>query len=608
MIFRNDIQILRGFSVLLVLFYHFQFDFFKNGFLGVDLFFVISGYLMAQLYSETNGVGFYVRRLKRLLPAYLIVIIATVSVAVFLTLPSDFLQVIDQVNFNIFFSGNFFYWNKNSYFSNVAFNPLLNLWSLGVEVQFYILIPFLFPYIRKNIFLFSFVFSTSFIICMLISLVSPKTSFFMMPLRIWQFLLGAFIFWYVEPYFNTTKKYYSFLVLSFLIPIFIIIFFVDIKIYEQNIFTGHPSFLTMAVSLLFSLVLLFKIPEIWCESRLGKFLKQLGNLSYSIYLVHFPIIILYNYEPFRGTILGYATYFDLFLMLILIVTASLASYFFVERGRLFSQNFLAKTITLILITLLSVSALSGLNAYGYTDKQMTIFAASTDRSIYRCGKIFRILNPFERVCKITEGEGTQKLLLIGDSHADSIKTQFGEIAQNLSSDLYFYVRNDSLSEEEDISTIVSDIIQLKIDKITVHYSNIYKNTKKTKLMEALIKEILIMNIPIYLIAPIPTYAVHVPRAMYYETMETENRNMLVSKNQHIERVKHVKRVSDFWQMAQKFDSDKVKIQDPFYYLCDDSKCRYSDTDGSVFYFDSNHLTLSGSRQLAPIFEKIVKEN
>jgi peptidoglycan/LPS O-acetylase OafA/YrhL len=134
--YRKDIQILRGLSVLLVVLFHLEIAGFKSGFLGVDVFFVISGYLMAVLYNPSKQKDFFLKRAKRILPAYFAIIILTLIACIPLTVPSDYNQVATQAAFATGLSSNIGYWLENSYFDKSAFKPLLHLWSLGVEIQF----------------------------------------------------------------------------------------------------------------------------------------------------------------------------------------------------------------------------------------------------------------------------------------------------------------------------------------------------------------------------------------------------------------------------------------------------------------------------------------
>ncbi|MBL4891317.1 MAG: acyltransferase [Rhizobiaceae bacterium] len=125
--FRQDIQILRGLAVFLVLLFHFGIKGFAGGFLGVDIFFVISGFLMASLYQKGKPLQFYQRRAQRLLPAYFATVLVTFIMASIITLPVDNNQVVEQVRFASIFTSNIGFWLQNSYFSQAELVPLLHL-------------------------------------------------------------------------------------------------------------------------------------------------------------------------------------------------------------------------------------------------------------------------------------------------------------------------------------------------------------------------------------------------------------------------------------------------------------------------------------------------
>ena len=145
--FRTDLQVLRGIALILVFFYHLKIYGFSNGYLGVDIFFVLSGYLMMYLGCNCTTLDFYKRRLKRLLPAYFFTIIVTTFVVTIIVLPVDANQRFSRIWFDLIGSSNIAFWLENSYFDSTDFKPLLNLWSLGLEFQFYLIAPFLLPYI-----------------------------------------------------------------------------------------------------------------------------------------------------------------------------------------------------------------------------------------------------------------------------------------------------------------------------------------------------------------------------------------------------------------------------------------------------------------------------
>ena len=156
--YRPEIDGLRAVAVISVIFYHAQiniqgFDLFKTGFIGVDIFFVISGYLITLIILKeliiTNSFSFknfYIRRIKRILPALLLVILVSLPLSWIYLLPNDFIDFLKSVLYSLGFSSNFFFhYSGQEYGADSGLlKPLLHTWSLSVEEQFYILFPFLF--------------------------------------------------------------------------------------------------------------------------------------------------------------------------------------------------------------------------------------------------------------------------------------------------------------------------------------------------------------------------------------------------------------------------------------------------------------------------------
>lgn len=146
--YRREIDGLRALAVIPVVLFHAGFTAFQGGFVGVDVFFVISGYLITSIVLEENRRGtftlraFYIRRARRILPALLVVLACSGPAAWFLLLPSDTRDFAESVLAALFFVSNVLFWLESGYFATAStLKPLLNTWSLGVEGQFYLLFP-----------------------------------------------------------------------------------------------------------------------------------------------------------------------------------------------------------------------------------------------------------------------------------------------------------------------------------------------------------------------------------------------------------------------------------------------------------------------------------
>lgn len=202
--YRPEIDGLRAVAVLLVVGYHAFPEFVPGGFVGVDIFFVISGYLISRILLIGINTGmfsishFYERRVRRLLPTLLLVLIAVILCGWIWLLPVDFLQLGKQVAAATIFIPNFAFWSEINYFNASAISkPLLHLWSLGVEEQFYLVWPFILSTIcRKNLSVQNSIlclFTISFTWNIIDSSWHPSAAYFLPASRAWKLMTGAFL-------------------------------------------------------------------------------------------------------------------------------------------------------------------------------------------------------------------------------------------------------------------------------------------------------------------------------------------------------------------------------------------------------------------------------
>ena len=193
---------LRALAILFVFFYHLEIFFLKNGFLGVDIFFVLSGYLITRSISfaisnnDFSFSEFYIRRINRLFPPLFLMILAVTVVGNFI-LPSPSIQSAGGAGLHALFGiSNLFFWTESGYFdSSSALKPLLHTWSLGVEEQFYLFWPLIVYFsLKKNLLSISLVFLfTLSILLTYIFEAQHSLTFYLTPFRVFEFCFGAFI-------------------------------------------------------------------------------------------------------------------------------------------------------------------------------------------------------------------------------------------------------------------------------------------------------------------------------------------------------------------------------------------------------------------------------
>ncbi|HMT93191.1 acyltransferase family protein [uncultured Thiothrix sp.] len=295
--YRPEIDGLRALAVVAVILFHMNFNLFQGGFLGVDLFFVISGYLITNLilnelkFNDFSLVGFYERRARRILPALLVVLLATYAFSWFFMLPDAHRAIGQYVVGSLTFSSNllFYIQNKNYFKLGEEENPLLHTWSLAVEEQYYILFPLLLLLLWPNRRILLVVLVTigmaSILTANWLLAQQALAAFYLLPARIWELLAGALAAIYLSSQLIQFKPIHHWLGLLGLglmvLPIFLF-----------NAHTPVPSFYTLIPVLGCVLVIIFAQKGAWVQRFLSqRWIVGLGLISYSVYLWHQPILV-----------------------------------------------------------------------------------------------------------------------------------------------------------------------------------------------------------------------------------------------------------------------------------------------------------------------------
>ncbi len=295
--YRAEIDGLRAFAVLPVILFHAGFEWLSGGFIGVDIFFVISGYLITTIIiTEMAGgkfslVNFYERRARRILPALFFVMAVCLPFAWFWLTPNDLKDFGQSLVAVSTFSSNILFWSESGYFDTVAeLKPMLHTWSLAVEEQYYILFPIFLMLTWRMGIEWIIVFLTIFF---LISLGvaqwgaynSPSAAFYLLPTRGWELLIGVFLAFYLQ--YNKHPKSTSLnQVLSMLG--FIMISY-SVVAFDKS--TPFPSLYTLIPTIGTGLLILSAVPNTLIYKLLiTKPIVWIGLISYSAYLWHQPIL------------------------------------------------------------------------------------------------------------------------------------------------------------------------------------------------------------------------------------------------------------------------------------------------------------------------------
>ena len=298
--YRREIDGLRALAVLPVILFHAGFQAFSGGFVGVDVFFVISGYLITSiiLKEKQEGtftlLGFYERRARRILPALFLVMFACLPFAWWCLLPADMKSFSQSVAAVSVFSSNILFWHDIGYFNIEAeLKPFLHTWSLAVEEQYYLLFPiFLLLTWRLGkrwiIGLLTVVAVISLAVAQWGSLDRQYFTFYMLPTRGWEILVGAFIAFFLRTKDDNTIKLekisQSFSVIGLLLITYAVCAF------DKR--TPFPSLYTLIPTLGTGLIILFATPQTIVGKLLGSNLfVGIGLISYSAYLWHFPLFV-----------------------------------------------------------------------------------------------------------------------------------------------------------------------------------------------------------------------------------------------------------------------------------------------------------------------------
>ncbi|NCN26250.1 acyltransferase [bacterium] len=414
--YRAEIDGMRAIAVLAVIFFHAGFKHFSGGYVGVDIFFVISGYLITtQITQEIKKSNFsllyfYERRARRILPLLFAVCLITSPLAFIHLSNRDFYDYAQSLIASSLFSSNILFFFESGYFDSlVDTKPLLHTWSLALEEQYYLVFPLLLLMLKgwnsKKVFASILLLTiSSLLLAQAFVEEYPSATFYLLPFRGWEILIGALLACF-EVYWPKQLKKINHSIsncLSFIGLVFII---TSIFIFSPE--TPFPSFYTLLPTIGSVLILGFARPQTFAHYILrSRLLVGCGLISYSLYLWHQPLFAIVKYrrllEPSSELMMFYS---------LLLFPLSYFSWRWIEQPWR-NKNFLSQK---------SVFQFSGLGILLFTALSSAFIFSKNERALYAGEGLAWV----EKV-----QNSNPRLILYGDSHARqyfrSLEEVYGE--------------------------------------------------------------------------------------------------------------------------------------------------------------------------------------
>ncbi|MCK8078695.1 acyltransferase [Vibrio sp. 1CM2L] len=635
--YRIELDGLRALAVLSVIFYHAElsvldYKIFQGGYFGVDVFFVLSGYLITSIIKNDidndnfSYLFFLWRRICRIIPNLYFVIVVTSICAYFFLLPSNLSLFSESLNSSIYFWSNYYFSLENSYTApDSSLRLLLHTWSLSVEWQFYIIFPLILfsivIYSKLNVRAMLLIITiSSFFLSTYVSVFYPDWSFYMLPSRAWELLCGAILVYLKVENFHITRQRADFLSILGLLSVVYCLLFVDNT-------AIHPSFITLFPVVGTCVFILFSGDSHYVKQLFSsRWLSFIGVCSFSLYLWHQPVFAFFKIIHERE--------FNVFTFLVAIfVTCTLAflSYYVIERR--FRKLYFTWPRALVIVFIAF-----GLSFFSYFVKitggipdrlgdVSSSFVNLNDNVAHKVGGKKCHGRLYEDACQLTGSD--RQILLIGDSHAGMLGKHlyylakdnnwgFKSITSSSCIGIESYPLRRGRISNQDICDHNSPKIQelLTGDK-NVKYDIVYSirqdfmfktaNVKAKNAIHSTLSGWADNGHRIFLIYPVPKHKHHVPdeikRRMYKEPFVDNlsiinNIKMFTSLKEHFDEMKFA------YANFDKIEGGNITRIYPVDVLCDNTRC-YANLGGLILYFDDDHLSTHGAKLLVKEIENAI---
>ena len=617
--YRPEIDGLRAIAVVPVLLFHAGFTAFKGGFVGVDVFFVISGYLITSIiYSDIKSnsfsiVQFYERRVRRIFPALFLVSLICIPLALLSMLPDEFKAFSKSLAAVQIFSSNILFWQESGYFeSGAELKPLLHTWSIAIEEQFYLFFPLFLLLFRKlnTRGLTGLLLGVTLLSLGLAEYTSGHDSsanFYLLPSRAWELSIGAILAISLPLHKEANP---SFCAWASLLGLAMITY----SVFTMNKNVPFPSILTLIPVSGAALIIAYGKPTNFTGKILcWKPICGLGLISYSTYLWHQP---LFAFARLREGVISTEKYF---ILIFISVTLAYFSWRFVELPFRNRKNFTRKTL-FSGAAILSVAMITfGIAGYFHSDDLIILSDEHCrilsylhyDRSEpYREGSCFlreeQSFGEFEQQC-FSSGD----TMIWGDSHAAALsyglKNRLGELTQITASacpPINDYIKSSRphCSDINDFALEKIDVLQPGLIFLHANWIAYDFQGDFEKFISATVQSVLQASpeSKIVLVGGVPQWEPSLPVQLIKNGIKLQDMSFLRSEGYS----KILRQDMTLKAVAKSNHIDFISILDLF---CKNGECLSSvrdHNDYEPFAWDSSHLTKSSSLQVS---EKILQK-
>ncbi|BDM65063.1 hypothetical protein NFHSH190041_25150 [Shewanella sp. NFH-SH190041] len=639
--FRSDVNGLRAIAVIGVVLFHFGYSSIPGGFAGVDVFFVISGFLMTSIiFSKIDDnkfsiTDFYASRANRIIPVLFFVSLALIIIGWFYLPPTDYKMLGKHIEKSILFLSNIRYMNESGYFAVSSHTKwLLHTWSLSVEWQFYILYPAVLLCANKFLSLKNIkrvvllLLLISFSMCIYYEVNQDNRTYFMLSTRMWEMLFGGLAFLY--PFKIKNPRIVSIIGLGLVIISFILFS-------KNNIW---PSYLTITPVLGAYLIILANAKNIILDNKIS---QKIGEWSYSIYLWHWPVVVMSIYFKIRNwQAVG----------VLLSLCLGALSYYLIEKNKCMTSKLTSlksiykfKPILMILFifVLSKLICLTDGFHWHYSNEVLLASNESFDRNK---NNLMLDENSGDFSVKILGNSNNIKAIMVGDSHADAIATALStlfdlkkegvtvlarascpfimnvKISGNSLLCLYDNSKrmeyiNKHPSTPVFIAARMSAYLygQSNPERVTtpykgplIYFKDKYHEVNKKFLLE--LEKNIGLTIDginnkdrVFIISPIPEMHTNIPKAIAKEKLlyNDVHNDFSISIYDYEKRNKQVNLILK--NVTRTLDAHLLS---PINYLCKQGKC-ISNIHGRPIYYDGDHMSEFGNKLLTPMFRSALDD-